>query len=553
MMHQKRNLTGGFAGLVILLCLLLTGISCRKADVISVTENHNAAEKQTAKVPAAISSEVSSVMNKFREESQYPGFSNMFKEKYGEPAWGKSLLLKKQTGNAIQAQDMLIVPVLQPGDTEVRSYMEATLSEPVQLYMRTAAQYKSLAFGDAVNPVNDAERAAVRFMMLNQQVFGFNTFRVTDNRLFNGSASRNSNTRTERTVTLGNNNSSDARLAYVEICVTITITTTNYHCTHTGSCSSGTCDGCYLCVSSSTTSNTTCEGWWEDDGGGGGGGTGGGTGGTGGGGGGGGTGGGGNGEPCNGSGVINARVAPCGGGGGTGGGGGGGGWVPVPDEPDPCTEAQPFANILNALAQSSQFAMAKNDIINAGTDGNEHAITFGRDASNNITASPMVNGGPTNGTANTNWPNGFADMHNHPNPTAPSAGDMYNIIGVNNAHVGYNTRMVIAPNGSVYALVVTNLAAANAFKTLHPPVNFGYGPDFPSPIFDEYNDAKQRMTGLQGMGNQQADEMAMAYIMDKYGMGMALLKQDASGNFKRLRTMENMVNGTPTYTANNCQ
>jgi hypothetical protein len=51
------------------------------------------------------------------------------------------------------------------------------------------------------------------------------------------------------------------------------------------------------------------------------------------------------------------------------------------------------------------------------------------------------------------------------------------------------------------------------------------------------------------------NEMAMAFVMEKYNMGIALLKQDNNGIFKRLNTVENTNNnGIPvSYTSNNCQ
>jgi hypothetical protein len=51
------------------------------------------------------------------------------------------------------------------------------------------------------------------------------------------------------------------------------------------------------------------------------------------------------------------------------------------------------------------------------------------------------------------------------------------------------------------------------------------------------------------------DEMAMAFVMEKYKMGVALLKQDSNGDFKRLNTIEHPpTDGTGKfYTSNNCQ
>lgn len=230
--------------------------------------------------------------------------------------------------------------------------------------------------------------------------------------------------------------------------------------------------------------------------------------------------------------------------------GGGGGGEDSPS--DPCTDAQPAANAATTLSQNSNYTIAKGNIQSANPNA-EHTVTFGIDA-NGTNASPMTScpPGATQCSTNVNWPGAFADLHNHPTDLPPSPGDMYNLIGVNNNHSGYNTRMVVTPDGSVFALVVLDLTAANTFKSTYPPVNIGFGPDFPPEIYVKFDDVKDQFT-LQGLSSQIAEERAMAYVLDKYNTGIALLKQDSNGNFKRLKTDENTSNGNTTYTANNCQ
>lgn len=223
-----------------------------------------------------------------------------------------------------------------------------------------------------------------------------------------------------------------------------------------------------------------------------------------------------------------------------------------PPPPDTCEDAQPGADKATTLSQNNNYITSKDNIQAAAVDGNEHSITFGKDANGNITTSSMTTGGTSSGTVNTSWPGAFADMHNHPNAQPPSPGDMYNLISINQNHSGYDTRFVVAPDGSVYALVVVNLNTANTFVTNYPSVNIGYGPDFPDLINDDFINAKISAQS-QGYSNLIAEEMAMAFVLDKYNSGMALLKQDGNGNFKRLRTQENSSNGNTTYSANNCQ
>jgi hypothetical protein len=99
--------------------------------------------------------------------------------------------------------------------------------------------------------------------------------------------------------------------------------------------------------------------------------------------------------------------------------------------------------------------------------------------------------------------------------------------------------------------VILNLADANTFNTDHPSVDIGYGPDFPSDIYVKFDAVKDQFM-LAGESSLISEERAMAYVLSKYNTGFALLKQDASGNFKRLRTDETTAHGHTTYAANNC-
>lgn len=81
----------------------------------------------------------------------------------------------------------------------------------------------------------------------------------------------------------------------------------------------------------------------------------------------------------------------------------------------------------------------------------------------------------------------------------------------------------------------------------------GFPPDFPITISDDFAEAKSYMINIMNIDPLIADEMAMALILEKYNTGVALLKQNSNGDFKRLLTTESTSGGTITYTANNCQ
>jgi len=400
-------------------------------------------------------------------------------------------------------------------------------------------QYASKSYGSATAD-STAESMSLLFMLEDQSVFGYNRFTITDSDLFksipvqpggNGREIKlnQSNQRT------GQQNRESLYQLEVEVCFNSYVCNWPDYCSQHGGCDYVNCisstNPCYLVAS-------ICFYYYYD---------------------------------------IDAEQWSTGSGGGPEGGGGGGGWnnwdppqcpgptggrlsqyqdcdpgwtppgIIVPIEVDPCADAQAGAAKATTLAQNSVYLAAKSNIQTASSDNLEHSVTFGKDASENITSSSMTTGTANSGTINTNWPGAFADLHNHPGNSPPSPGDFYGLITVNQNHSGYDTRFVVTADGSVYALLIIDPAAATTFVTNYPSQQVpGYSPEFPTAIIDEINEMK----GFYGA----TDEMAMAFILEKYNTGVALLKQNSNGSFKRLRTTETIDpnNGTKTYTANNC-
>ena len=178
----------------------------------------------------------------------------------------------------------------------------------------------------------------------------------------------------------------------------------------------------------------------------------------------------------------------------------------------------------------------------------EHSVTFGKDATGNITASPMTTGGTTSGTVNTSWPNAFADVHNHPSNSEPSEGDLNMIIGLSRSRPGWNTRIVHNKNGEVYALVVVDTAAAWRFRSTSFTTNPVYGPVLNKEIRDTIQEVSIYFQG-QGETRLYSNERALAYMLDKYNAGVILLKKEGA-TFRRLRTSTGSQNNT--YISNDC-
>jgi len=327
-MKINQNKLPRLLAFLLLFVLSLAKMGCKKADMAPGEEARQSTNSQLPTNASSLNEQVKRVLNDFKSRSSNAEFAKSFSKKYGNPLWDKSIVVPRtnrvKAGKGDRVNDtIIIIPVVEPNSTEVRTYIQAAINDNVQLEIHTANRYRSLPFSNSDKPINEAEKLAIRFMLLNKEVFNHTSFNITDKRLFNGKNGNNDTSRIYRKVVLKEKTAvSNAKMMYVEVCVDI-VTTTN-HCPFPGRCTGGggSCDGCIeRCVDIS--SSTICDGWWQDDGGGGGGWSdGGSTGGYESGGGGGGTGGSTGSDSCNGSCMI-CKAMPW-------GDTGGGGWEPVP-------------------------------------------------------------------------------------------------------------------------------------------------------------------------------------------------------------------------------
>lgn len=207
------------------------------------------------------------------------------------------------------------------------------------------------------------------------------------------------------------------------------------------------------------------------------------------------------------------------------------GTMSLSQNPDPCEEAKTGAAAATIFAKDSLYQVALADIKTAFVlDKHEHCISFGKDVAGNIIASALSGGGAISGKVPA-VANAFADLHNHPNNIPPDAGDLYGLININKNDPGYKTRFVVTPGGTMYALLVTDIAAALTFTTKYPnqpPAFIGGPPGFPVAIVDESREMKYQ--------HNCTDEMVLAFILEKYNTGVALLKQHSDGVFKKIIT-----------------
>ncbi|WP_447640818.1 MULTISPECIES: hypothetical protein [Chitinophagaceae] len=241
-------------------------------------------------------------------------------------------------------------------------------------------------------------------------------------------------------------------------------------------------------------------------------------------------------------------------GGNTGGSTGGGSYPPAPTDEsnpsspkDPCAEAKSAAQKATNVASSNGYKDGLSKVnAAANTDSKEHSVALNEDANGNIISPTTVsNGGETNTSTPIN-DNTYATLHNHTNGSPPSVGDIYGLIKGNSQHSKFTTKFVtLGDNGPVYALVVTDPVAANEFINAYPPDNEN---SFPEGLNDEWS---QIFFGTPPFASE---EVATAYILDKYVQGVALLKQNSDGSFSRLGATkkDNGEGNNPTFSETKC-
>jgi len=211
-----------------------------------------------------------------------------------------------------------------------------------------------------------------------------------------------------------------------------------------------------------------------------------------------------------------------------------------------CEEAKRVAKEITDFSLTISFREAFRQVKEKAKHDplHEHIISFGKDSTNEIILSAVATGSRSSGLVPT-VSNAFADLHNHPNNTPPSSGDLYGLLRKNSGDYRHVMRFILTAGGTLYAFVVTDTAAVRRFLNRYPPQQtLGYSPLFPDALLDEYREMIQRYGA--------SEEMAMAYLLEKYEVGAALIKQSSDGSFKILRTKLSINKGEKVFTSADC-
>lgn len=359
---------------LLFLTILATLYSCKKGDSDLLLNP----QKEDGGVSRGLP-QYNKQIQKVKRSYELKNIDKPFKEEYGIPLWNKAILSqsKGEPGKSDPlrvdqiADTIVIIPIKDFNQNQINAYLLARVNDSVILSVHTAAAYTSMNLSNSGQTYSAAEKHALKFMLLNRHVFGFNKHEIIDKRLFQSANALFDTAGITRYITIdGPDSNTISARTYYQTCNDFPVSVVDLHCTghckpklafRTTASAAYTCDECSACATITQDILTVCTGWWdEDDIGGGGGGTepgeGGGSGGD-------------NppdpGDPCAGGRIIGARLpAGCGGGGGSAGGGGG--WIPVVPDEDKVDENGFYASRkaeLTALLENDPAALLPCDEI----------------------------------------------------------------------------------------------------------------------------------------------------------------------------------------------
>lgn len=184
--------------------------------------------------------------------------------------------------------------------------------------------------------------------------------------------------------------------------------------------------------------------------------------------------------------------------------------------------------------------------INPATNAYESAMSVTKSGTTYGDLNYVNGNSSTNASLPTSDPNHtvVAGAHTHPpgKMAAPSPKDIYHLIQGNKDNLNYTTDIVLAADGSEYAIVISDRTKALAFLTKYPAATNLNGNAWAGSFSQRQSSyfiyrAYLSVLGKEGYSQADANIYAMVYMMADldYDMGIKLLKKD-NGTFKQLDT-----------------
>ncbi len=237
-------------------------------------KHHSNPTAQFFSLPTGSPAEVIRIAENLKRQNARTGFINTLIVKEGYAVWDNVEVKMPTQNNAritTNNNDTIIyIPLVLENTNYVNSFIYATLNGSINLRLYRGREYANYGFGDINSDTDNAERLALQIMMLDNRVFGYTDFLLKDSRLFNRTNTLQQADSPKRMIKIqaaGNTAGRGAgnRGHWESGTVTTCTSNTVYHCTHTGACANGVCDGCYLCEETTVNCETVVQYYFVAD------------------------------------------------------------------------------------------------------------------------------------------------------------------------------------------------------------------------------------------------------------------------------------------------
>lgn len=495
--------------------------SCRSEDFAKIETNPQRNNSDFFKYRSSLSAKNTTDYIRILEEyNQETDFLSGIPDQKGMPIWDKMKVVetKEATG--------LTIPLSY--DNETMSSLLFVILDAKNavngIRNMTNANLESLVYNPGYS-IRSRESLMNTFIMMDYHTFGNEVFTNIPTDLFAGHKEGENNNRLiykgdhgDFTNTVEYNSEGKILVIYNTTC------TTSWHCKNDKPI--GYCDGCSKCKS--TTCSTTITTIFTDGNddfptweGGGGGGTpmppk----------------------DPC-GLASVFYRPAPGCGGGGT-----------IPEIDNPCKKTKASIDKADKILKNAEVKQKMDAVLKEKFQAsNEWAVAVGQKPDNSYEVTPAIEQSATSGNIPSNLLTStyVADGHSHAGGHGnPSGGDLYNMIASLAGSPALKYRFIYGNSDSgtpeVYALVINNPTLAQQFLSEYPKdenydsqyhfikAKSKLGVDFYKANAYYLSGASDNSSGE----NYDSRAVAMAYILDKYNVGISIAKADANGNLKKI-------------------
>jgi len=190
MQHQKHLYA------LVIICLGISSLfSCRKTDRKNLTENNPNIVERFLQTPANAVPQLQIIVNRFRKQNQQNGFLPGFIQRHGFAVWNKTLVssqkaqvspaARSSTGSVVE--DWVLIPLVRENEEQVTAALACVIRADtvcsVQLLDgKEYASYRQTATGGGLS----SAQLSTMLMLLDKEVFGHESFKITDTLAFGG-------------------------------------------------------------------------------------------------------------------------------------------------------------------------------------------------------------------------------------------------------------------------------------------------------------------------------------------------------------------------------